>query len=223
MTIKVSDILKQVRITLDQNQEETGILSNVDEDTLKLDEVIGQKYLQAAKQVLLDGPLDWIDVTTSPQLVPSTQEDGTAEITLPADFLRLSYAKASDWKIPVRNAVFDTDVEYMAAQSAFPGIRPNCTRPMVAITSENKKMIKFLGSAQGNKSIKFEYIAIPKVTQDNKGEDVLQFPERLLDALYYLTAAYVALTYKDAQAQSLFAMARQHMGIPEQPQQQVKK
>lgn len=222
MNLNVSDICEQVRITLDQNQVEDGIFEN-DEATLELDDIIEQKILQAAQQILLEAPLPWIDTTTSfISAMSPTFRNNRFSMTLPSDFLRFAYAKASDWKVPVRVVVTDLDDDYHKVNSSFAGIRPNCSRPMVVITSEKSKTIEFYGSKESEGAVptltKAEYIAMPKIE-----DGVLAFPEKLKTALYYLTAAYVALTYKDQAAQSLFAAARSYMGIPEQPQQPVKK
>ena len=248
MNLKVKDICEQVRITLDQNQVETGVIAG-DEDTLELNDIIEQKILQAAQQILMEAPLTWIDTTTQFGTTLPTGQDGVIRIKCPEDFLRLSIAKVSDWKIPVRVPVTDLDDEYKTVQSTFAGIRPNRTRPMVAITGSTEgQTIEFLGSEGEGKNLTIgEYIALPEfvdyshISRDLPIEDLtpvipgdnevggvtanktLEFPQKLETALYYLTAAYVALTYKDQAAQSLFAAARSYMGIPEQPQQQTKK
>lgn len=221
MTFAVSDIVKQVRVTLDQNQLESPLIEE-DEATLEMDEIIRQKIGQAAFEILREAPLPWIDTTKSMfniDRAPIADKFGIVTLELPGDFLRLSYAKASDWVVPVRVAVTDMDDDYKAAFSKFSGIRPNRIRPMVTITGEAKKFVEFRGSQQGATLDKAEYIAVPEIGED----DTLDFPSKLETSLYYLTAALTALTYKDAQAQSLFAMARQYMGIPEQPQQQPQK
>lgn len=209
MNLTIEEIQEQVRITLDENQVETDIIAG-EEATLEMDEIISQKILQAALQILQTAPLPLIDTTKS--LVfenAKSNAKGVITVDCPYDFLRLSVAQADDWKVPVRVVVTDMDDEYLATQSDFAGIRPSKSRPLVALVeTDGSKRLEFYGSTGASHTlIKARYIAMPRI--DN---GIMSFPERLVPALLYLTAALVAMTYKDAHAQALTAMAQSYMG-----------
>lgn len=95
----LSDIVRDVRVVLDQNQAEQGVLSG-NRDTLELDELIEQKTLHAARIVLENAPLrmlcapggadnadadhGWLGKLTSPEYSTEPQT-----VDRPEDFLRM--------------------------------------------------------------------------------------------------------------------------------------
>ena len=93
----LSEIQSDVRVVLDQNQVEAGVLE-ANRDTLELDEIIKQKVLHAAHQVLESAPLKMFQTSgTSGSTAgeyaylgheQSQAEPYTQKIERPADFLR---------------------------------------------------------------------------------------------------------------------------------------
>jgi hypothetical protein len=228
MQYPVADIVEQVKIILDQNQQENSIIDTED-NTLELDEVIRQKILHAARLLLETSDVSVIDCgkTSSLEL---TEIDGSGwgelsawEATLPNDYLRLLTLKMSDWKRGVHATIPVESAEYSQLQSGFIGITGNPERPVVAegqhIGTVNNTLTEWRGlevytSATGECS-EFRYCPIPKFDQD----DCLEFPEKLMRHLIYQTGSFVAATYKDsALAQLLMNMV--YEGEPESKDEQ---
>lgn len=214
MNYAVADIIKDVRVTIDQNQVESILAA--DDDTLELDDIIRKKTKEAALRILRDAPLRMIDGTIAlPE--PVTIEDEDSEhapvksvIRLPDDYLRLAIVKMSDWKTPLRVAVLDTSDIYQTVTSEFDGIRPNEYRPLAVETEDaDGPILELWGSGDGDATLEQgRYIGQPRVR-----DGILNFPKLLYDALVNMTAALTAQAYKDNAAQPLMQLAVGYMGI----------
>ena len=228
MQYPVTDIVEQVKIILDQNQQENSIIDTED-NTLELDEVIRQKILHAARLLLETSDVSAIDCGKTSSL--NLEEiDGVSwgelsawKALLPSDYLRLLTLKMSDWKRGVHATIPVESAEYSQLQSGFIGITGNPERPVVAEgqhigTLDNAvvqwRELEAYTSATGECS-EFRYCPIPMIDQN----DCLEFPERLMRHLVYQTGSFVAATYKDSGlAQLLMNMV--YEGEPESKEEQ---
>lgn len=215
MNYAVADIVKDVRITLDQNQVESILAA--DDDTLELDDIIRKKITESALRILREAPLRMIDGTVAlPEPVTIEDEDSDEQvpvksvIRLPDDYLRLAVVRMSDWKTPLRVAVLDTSDIYQTVTSEFDGIRPNEYRPLAVETEDaDGPILELWGSSNADATLEQgRYIGQPRVR-----DGVLNFPKLLYPALVNMTAALTAQAYKDNAAQSLMQLAVGYMGI----------
>lgn len=154
MQYPLSYIHEEVRTILDQNQEEGTILSD-EANTLKLDEIIRQKILHAARHLLetsdvsvIDGKTCFIHKAGDPDwpdpepdgLIVNLWEDGDTSwgelsawvMEMPEDYLRLLSLKMSDWKRGVHATIPYESADYSQLRSGFIGITGNPERPAVA-------------------------------------------------------------------------------------------
>lgn len=228
MNYPVANIVEDVRIALDQNQDENSIIAQED-NTLKLDEIIRQKILHAARHLLETSDVSVIDCGKTNSL--NLEEiDGVSwgelsawKALLPNDYLRLLTLKMSDWKRGVHVTIPVESAEYSQLQSGFIGITGNPERPVVAEgqhigTLDNAvvqwRELEVYSSATGECD-EFRYCPIPMIDPD----DCLDFPEKLHRMLIYQTASLVAATYKDtALAQLLMNMV--YEGEPQDKEEQ---
>lgn len=217
MNYAVADIIKDVRITLDQNQAESILAA--DDDTLELDDIIRKKITEAAMRILREAPLRMIDGTVAlPEPVTIEDEGGDSEaqppvrsvIRLPDDYLRLAIVMMSDWKTSLRVAVLDTSDIYQTVTSEFDGIRPNQYRPLAVETEDaDGPILELWGSSDAEATLEQgRYIGQPRVR-----DGILNFPRLLYPALVNMTAALTAQAYKDNSAQPLMQIAVGYMGI----------
>ena len=215
MNYAVADILKDVRITLDQNQVESILAA--DDDTLELDDIIRKKITEAAMRILREAPLRMIDGTIAlPEPVTIEDADDEAQVSirsvirLPDDYLRLAIVRMSDWKTPLRVAILDTSDIYQTVTSEFDGIRPNEYRPLAVETEDvDGPILELWGSGDAEATLEQgRYIGQPRVR-----DGVINFPKLLYPALVNMTAALTAQAYKDNAAQSLMQLAVEYMGI----------
>lgn len=215
MNYAVADIIKDVRITLDQNQAESILAA--DDDTLELDDIIRKKITEAAMRILREAPLRMIDGTIAlPEPVTIEDADNEAQVSirsvirLPDDYLRLAIVMMSDWKTPLRVAVLDTSDIYQTVTSEFDGIRPNQYRPLAVETEDaDGPILELWGSSDAEATLEQgRYIGQPRVR-----DGILNFPKLLYPALVNMTAALTAQAYKDNSVQPLMQIAVGYMGI----------
>lgn len=154
MQYPLSYIHEEVRTILDQNQEEGTILSD-EANTLKLDEIIRQKILHAARHLLetsdvsvidgktcyihKEGDADWPDPEPDGLIVNLWEYGNTSwgelsmwVMEMPEDYLRLLSLKMSDWKRGVHATIPYESADYSQLRSGFIGITGNPERPAVA-------------------------------------------------------------------------------------------
>lgn len=216
MNYAVTDIVKDVRITLDQNQAESILAA--DDNTLELDDIIRKKITEAALSILREAPLRMIDGTVALPDPVTIEDEGTdsgeqvpvRSIRLPDDYLRLAIVRMSDWKTPLRVAVLDTSDIYQTVTSEFDGIRPNQYRPLAVETEDaDGPILELWGSSDAEATlVQGRYIGQPRVR-----DGVLNFPKLLYPALVNMTAALTAQAYKDNAAQSLMQLAVGYIGV----------
>lgn len=244
---KLSDIQKDVRMVLDQNQVEQGVLSG-NRDTLELDALIEQKALHAARLILEVAPLrsltpgGWMSnvVKRVESTDQSPQNPGMLEpqvIDRPVDFLRIlsanvegttmSITESGDplsgksWERVLTDFMTNDAEEYLRAQSQFIGIRYNSKRPALFLNLQTQEF-EFYGCEFGHATLR--YIALPAYMTDGEiTGKFLPWPDNLYEALLYQTASLVETAYKNMQAAQVYAgIARGYMGVNETEQQQPK-
>lgn len=233
MQYPVADIVEQVKIILDQNQQENSIISSED-NTLELNTIIRQKILHAARLLLETSDVSAIDCGKTSSL-NLEEMDGVSwgelsawKALLPSDYLRLLTLKMSDWKRGVHATIPVESAEYSQLKSGFIGITGNPERPVVAEgqhigTLDNAvvqwRELEAYTSATGECD-EFRYCAIPKYyTPQGQTADYLDFPEKLYRHLLYQTGSFVAATYKDSGlAQLLMNMV--YEGEPQDKEEQ---
>lgn len=219
MNFVFTELMSQVRVALDQNQQELTFLTP-DENTLELDDIIRQKLLHAARWLLERAPLRMID-TLSSLVTEGTQtgDDGRYSISRPSDMLRLHTLKVSSWDIPVHD-VLPADSEWgMVAASDFAGIRPNGQRPIVLDDGITLTLVGSSGTIQ-----EASYIAQPTIVEnDTTDNEEMAFPQLLVDALVYLAAGLVCDAYKEVQLGSVYKQTAIGLAQIEIPQEDKKR
>lgn len=212
MNYLFDEIVARVRVALDENQVENAVVES--DDTLELDDIISQKVLMAARQVLLTAPLPLVSI----DCISRMPSDGWVQVTiggrvalvsaLPDDWLRLSSARVSDWHRAVSVAVGETDEITLTVFSDFDGIAPSAERPLVVIgeDSSGQMELRLHGGSGGTVSV--SYVALPSIENG-----IIRLPERLEDAVVYLAAAMTASAIEDNRAGILYQLSDKAMGI----------
>lgn len=199
----LTDLIKEVRVALDENEVSTALIAANDTDTLSLDRIIRQKLLDAALMItrnttsdMLDGGIDFPDINKT-----ITWHEGSeynwGYLTLPSDFLRLVIFKMDDWLRPVTDPIYDYQQEYFLQKSKFSGIHGNVEKPVCAITTypAGRTMEIFSCRPSDNASIFVaKYIPEPSISGT---PEALSIPSKLKPAVIYYAAGLTAEDYKD--------------------------
>ncbi len=211
-TVPLSDIIREVKIILDENITESFIEG--DPDQLQLKDHIEARILDAVRHIheaagseMLD---DGLPIPTSGQSVLQINPDGTGYVRLPDDFMRLVIFKMTKWKRPVVEAISDTDPRYFPQKSRFSGIRGGVDKPVCALTTGNaSKILEFYSLAPGeedNSVEKARYLPLPVI----ESESILMC-RKLVRPIYYQCAGLVALSLKDQSSANLFEIAKSYL------------
>ena len=195
MLFEVAEIVKDVRIALDQNNNSEALLDTGDIDTLTLDELIESKVADAARVVetqapvyLLEGGKDFAD--SLGWLGEAGKSGGF--IHLPDDFLRLVSFQMSDWDRSVSVAITDDHPLYARQSSKFAGVRGNPQEPVVALVTYPIGLCLEFYSCSGGANVyikRSRYIPIPKIE-----DGYIDICEKLRPAIVYQAASLVAQT-----------------------------
>lgn len=173
MLFSVEDIIRDVRITINENANSEALAGIGDVDTLELDELIRSKVADAATWVEKRAPV-YLLGTGAPFADSLYWDDeagiGSGYTILPDDFMRLIRFRMSDWKTTVFNAISADDPNYLVQSSEFAGLRGNPERPMCAIVSRPEGLaLEFFSCVSGEecKVDSAQYMPYPIIDMDD--------------------------------------------------------
>ena len=141
----VEELVKEVRVALDENATSEQLRGFGDSETLTLDAIIESKIEGAAKVIELNAPFHLLDggegfcdsenpsADNSVAWASGEVGIGYGIAKLPDDFLRLVSFKMSDWDYAVTTAITEDDPRYAMQHSRYGGIKGNPQRPVVAV------------------------------------------------------------------------------------------
>lgn len=200
MIFKVSDIIREVRVCIDQNKTSDSLFESGDIETLALDEIIRQKIPEAVRRVHTDAPTYLLECGHDFGDAVFWGDLESGYVILPDDFMRLIMFRMSDWERTVYTAISTEDEEYEKMSSRFKGIRGTAQKPVcaIAIRPEGKVLEFYSCKSESAYVSKATYLPYPKVDEDG-GVDIC---ERCYTAVIYTAAALVLTTYGEMQKAS---------------------
>lgn len=212
MEYEVEGLMRDIRIALDQNMDNTSLSDFNDADTLTLDQIIKSKLEIAVRLVELNAPVQLLSDSRRLQNSISWMGQqvgiGGGSIVLPDDFVRLVVFEMSDWRMPVSNPISDKDPKYAMQRSRFSGIRGNIDRPVVAITTRSVGQVLEFYSCSAGKNVFIKqgrYIPQRKIEHGR-----IHVSEKLKDAVVHYTASMVASTIGQTElSQQLLAIGKE--------------
>lgn len=211
MIYDVSDIIREVKVAIDENVDSTSIENLPDEDTLKLNEIIESKIVDGARVIESSAPIHLLDSGTAfGESIgwDSSPGYGSGYIHLPDDFMRLVCFQMSDWDYAVNEAILESDPMYQLQKSRFAGVRGTPQKPVVAITSQPIGLVlEFYSCYSGESAFikKARYLPMPRV-RDGK----IKLCVKLKPAIVYYIAYLTALSIGDGNlATSMLGTAKQ--------------
>lgn len=166
---------KAVRVAIDMNRSDGPLLSDGDNDTLTLDEIIMAKLADAVKMVETEAPATMLESGHDFGENLFISEDGKGFVILPGDFMRLISFRMSDWNRTVFEAISENDPLYALQSSKWKGICGNPEKPVCAIVRRSEGKVLEFYSCHDNTAIVTQatYVPIPKIDIDG-GIDVAE-------------------------------------------------
>lgn len=211
MEYLVENIIKEVKVALDENVDSSALSGLGDVDTLKLDEIIESKVVDAARIIESNAPAHLLD--SGKAFGESIGWDGqpgygAGYIHLPDDFMRLVCFQMSDWDYALTMAITEDSPLYQMQRSRFAGVRGNPQKPVVAITSQPIGLVlEFFSCYSGESAFikKARYIPMPRIRNGK-----IELCEKLKRAVVYYTAYLAALSLGNGDAAAaMLATARE--------------
>ncbi len=219
MVFKVRDIVRDVKVAIDQNAESGELAVLRDPETLELDELIGSKVEEAAGMVMAVAPVHVLDTALSDfstedlfwnaEVSPGATR--SARVVLPDDFLRLVRFRMSDWERPVTEVITPEDPVYARQFSRFGGLRGCPQKPVCAVSRQSSGIVMEIFSCRDDRAEVADalYVRIPRVDRDG-GIDI---PERCYRAMVYQTAALTLSSLGDGNLASVMGETSKQMMI----------
>lgn len=198
----VDSIVADVKVCFDEiGLNDAEFLTGTDNS--EMDTIITSKIGDALRFVGLHADVGYLEPTVIDEENP-TVKDGMVDYELPDDFLRLIYARLSDWLFAVTEPIFYTEKEYATLKNPITTGYPD--NPKVAITAD--KHLELYTTKSSDVKLTFGYIGEAKPNDNNEWP----IPDKLHRAIIYYIAGLTLLTYKDAHADALLNMAITIMG-----------
>jgi len=184
-------IERDIRITLDENAISDNLLTDLDTDTLTLNELIKSKVIDATREVVMEAPTYMLESGHHFGDVVFWNADGVSGwIILPHDFMRLITFKMTSWERPVFAVLLETDASYKLQHSRYKGLRGTPQKPKCAIiTRPEGRTLEFWSCKTENDTVeRAVYQPLPRIDDD----DGIDIPEKLYRPIVYQAAALVA-------------------------------
>lgn len=203
MVYKIPEIVRDVRIAIDENKTSEQLIADEDIDTLSLDEIIRSKIVEAVRMVLTATPIHLLDGGVPFGDAVFWRSKGSGWILLPDDFMRLLIFKMSDWERPVYEPITAAAPQYQVQFSRYKGLRGNPQKPVVAIVSraEGRALELFSCKDESATVEQAVYLPLPKI--DEYGG--IEVPERCYMPAVYETASLVLATIGQGELSSIMS------------------
>lgn len=213
-TYKVEDIVKRVKVVIDQNVNDQAMTDFGDVDTLALDEIIkgviapAVRMLEmAAPTLMLGGGVDFKPKEGEGSIISYEGKKYSFHVKLPNDFMRLVALKMSDWTAEVHDVTTADDAMYKVLRNAYGCVRADVDNPIVVVVNGggNNYAIEAYGSEGNDATLEIaRYVPEPKVMTDGG----IEICEPLYDAAVYEAASLAMQTIENVNlANSLHGMA----------------
>lgn len=137
---------------------------------------------EAGKRILLAAPLHAISAVKSLAECPlRPNADGSGEIDLPSDFLRLSRLRMDGWQRPLLTAI--TEDNPAATRQYHPVTRGGVAKPAALLTHGGKKLRYFSITGHDHCITEGEYVAYTGIDDT--------YPKKLIETTAWMLAALV--------------------------------
>lgn len=196
MIYQLADIVRDVKVVLDENMSSEELLALEDIETLSMEDIIESKVCEGIRRVESSAPLSMLDSGHNfgeEGLFWDNYESGF--VILPDDFMRLMSFKMSDWEKTITQAITEDSPLYAKQSSRYKGVRGNWQKPVVAIVNRPEGRVLEFYSCKDNLAevIKGVYRPYPKIE-----DGAVEISERCYMSVIYTIASLVSLSMGEA-------------------------
>lgn len=200
MVYNIHDVMRDVRVCLDQNMSSEQLMLEEDVDTLALDDIVRSKIVEAVVRVHANAPTHLLEEghNFGDAVFWGDQESGW--VLLPDDFMRLIVFEMSDWEKAAYGAISTTDPEYSLQRQRVKALRGTAQKPVCVIASRPEgRALEFYSCKSEDAYVRrAQYIPYPKIDEYG-GIDI---SEKCYTAVVYAAASLVLLTLGESEKSS---------------------
>lgn len=207
MIYQVPDLVRDVRVAMDQNMTGEQLLSEGDMETLALEDIIRSKIEEGVRRVETGAPVHFLEEGHEFGEAVFWGERESGWVLLPDDFMRLIAFRMSDWERTVYAAISTNTPDYGKQSSRYKGIRGNVQKPVCAIVNrpEGKALEFYSCKSEGASVAVATYLPYPRIDK----LDGIDISERCYPAVVYTVAALTLNTYGETEkASALIELAK---------------
>ena len=203
--VLVDELVKEVRVTLDENQVENVYLQS-GTDNMELDEIIRSKLPDAVRAIVEMCPVSLLnaDALTLADDDLTTNEDGSGYVVLPNDFLRLVSFKLASWNRAVTSVAEQGSPTDLMQRNTFTRgtpIKPIC---VLSHKADGKRVLEYFTASGGNDTIERAlYVPNPSIVTED-GNEKISIPHLLRAAIVNYCAGLTCFSRGDAEQGNLF-------------------
>lgn len=174
--MQVEELIKKVRITMDENSSSSRLTEIKDIDSLQLDDLIRESIVAGVKYVHSNADVtELTDDVTEDASTSSVEEEMVGSekyiqyIQCPSNFHVLSSIKMSRWKKPVRILSSLNNVNEDMELCPYYGIGSDQESPAVYLTERNGNRVFMACSCEESGSVleSFRYLPLPSIKEGN--------------------------------------------------------
>lgn len=212
--MKVSDIIYQVRESLD---EQSGTTDFVD---TYLDNIIKAKVYDALRWVLMYADVSLINDSSSTGSSGNIIQndnitvDSNGYITLDSKFVRLIRVRVDGWYKAVRNLVEEDSEEYLMQSDDT--AKADNSRPVAALIRTVPNKIQVFPKPETSKTTSITYVVMDSTSDTStlSGDSTINVPQKLITAYIYYICYLVMIAHDDtSKASNMLATAKMNAGI----------
>lgn len=206
-TLTKEDIVKQVRVKLDEiGLNESGMM-DADSDNCNLDAVIESCINEAYRLVAMNADVSLLEGKTMSDATMTIGSDLVGRVQLPADFLRLVNARLSSWHSSYSKLISEDEPLYRMQSNKWVSATPDCPVAAIVHRSGGKELELFKAANTNDTLSVLTYIAAYP-----ESEESVALSDQTVEAFIYYVAGLTMVTFKEESATDFFKLAQSLLG-----------
>lgn len=189
MKYSLDTLAELVRINMEESGQGYGSVPLPEVDSLGIDYYIKSKIPEAVVKVFAAAPSYLLEQTDMrPAALPRQFQDGSGELLLPDDMLKMTLFRMQGWKRPVTRFIDETDPAAELQRNIYS--RGGVSKPVAVITHNNagQRVLRYYSLPPEVRNHKIEealYVKLPDLSNP------VEINEVLLPSITYSAAAMV--------------------------------
>ena len=203
--VLVDELVKEVRVTLDENQVESEYLQSSTEN-MELNEIIRSKMPDAVRGIVEMCPVSLLnaDALTLADDDRTENEDGIGFVVLPNDFLRLVSFKLASWNRSVTSVADEESPTGLMQRNAFTRGTPMKPVCVLSHKADGRRVLEYFTASGGNDTVERAlYVPNPSIVTED-GNEKISIPHLLRASIVNYCAGLACLSRGDAEQGDLF-------------------